>query len=88
MFNLFKLTYRITEHSDPDGPYYEVEYGNFFGRKTLCKDGVLRDDLQCALYGDYEFSSLEEARKAISDHLTTQTQARLNKPTSKIVQYV
>lgn len=89
MYNPFKHTYRITEYSDPDGSYYEVDCGNFFCRETLCEDGNVRDDWDTIFDGiNCKFSSVEDAKKAIELHLTNQTKSRLNKPTSKVIQYV
>lgn len=92
MFNIFKRTYRITEHSDPDGVYYEVEYGNFLSRENLCQDGELHDYISCMIKDNYDFPSIEAAKKAIKDHLTAkltkELETRLNGSTSKVIQYV
>ena len=92
MTNPFKYTYKITEHSDPDGIWYEVEYGNFLSRENLCRNGEVRDCVGAYIHDDYDFPSLDAAKKAIEDHLTArlkvQLQKRLNQSTSKVIQYV
>jgi hypothetical protein len=92
MINPFKYTYRITEHSDPDGVWYEVEYGNFLSRDYLCRDGIVKSYSGAYIHDNYEFPSIDDAKKAIEDHLTakltTELKSRLNKPTSKAIQYV
>lgn len=88
MFNIFKYTYRITEHTDSEGVWYEVEYGNFFNREFLDAQGKLwMSDYRLDELGGC-FLSIDAAKQAIKSHLVALLEERLNQPTSKVIQYV
>lgn len=88
MWNPFKKRYKISETKESAETYYWVKYGTIFSYEYLLNSGSTCGFWSTAeLYGG-KFQSLSIAKEAIFRHATSLIDERLNKPTTKTIQYV
>jgi len=85
MINLFKKTYKILETNTNGEIYYWVKYGSFFNYQYLDIHGAFWENAEN--WGG-KFTPLEIAKEAIKKHAYNLFDKRLNKTTTKTIQYI
>ena len=83
MINPFKKSYKIVEITIGNKKHYIISHGNCFSREFISEYGT-------SISADYalKLESLEDVKQKIKDCLEKELEERLNKPTTKTIQYV